>query len=193
MRYLKEFNTTSQEDLLIYACNQNDLKAVKALINNDVDPNSLNSTGEGALHEASQKGHLDIVKYLIESGADVNFLDKKGRTALIYASVRGHIDIVKYLVDLGADVMINTDDGNDWTAADVAMNSGHFNIFTYLITHPDMFNYIDTLLAMLNKGAMQYSTTFDSEKNLMTRYKTYMQELDHEMTHEDRLELIKML
>jgi ankyrin repeat protein len=81
----------TNEDFLIKAVVENNLKTIKALVTSGTDINAYNSL---ALRFAAKNGYFDIVKFLVENGADVNIENKE---ALRWAIKYGHIKIVDYL------------------------------------------------------------------------------------------------
>ena len=66
------------------ACREGDLRAVRALIAAQADPNAhaSTSTGSTALHEAMLAGHREVVQALLAAGALVSPRDSHGNTPL---------------------------------------------------------------------------------------------------------------
>lgn len=60
------------------------------------------STGETALHFASQNGHTKIVKKLLKAGADPNVRDNLGHTPLCLAALKGKYTVGRILLKNGA-------------------------------------------------------------------------------------------
>ena len=60
---------------IIVAAKQNNLKAVKELLDMNVDADSTNDsfTGDAAMHFAIKHNNYEMVKWLIAAGANLNF------------------------------------------------------------------------------------------------------------------------
>ena len=95
----------SQEPLLFYAIQEDNLDVVKLLIKRgatiDVLFNDLN-----ALMYCSVKGKTEIGSYLLSVGAKVNSLNSRRNTALIYAARYGRLPFVRLLLDNGANTEV---------------------------------------------------------------------------------------
>ena len=102
------------EEELIKACEDGDLKKVESLVEKGFDINAKNNYGWTALMWASTIGisTIDIVKYLVKEGADINAKNNYGWTALMFASMVGSFDIVKHLIYKGSDINIKNNDGD---------------------------------------------------------------------------------
>jgi len=61
---------------------QTTIDALRLCLDNGVDINAFNTTGQTALHIAAGRGLDEVVKFLAESGAKLTRTDKQGRTAL---------------------------------------------------------------------------------------------------------------
>jgi uncharacterized protein len=61
---------------------QTTIEALKLCLDNGIDINAFNTTGQTALHIAAGRGLDEVVKFLAESGAKLQRTDKQGRTAL---------------------------------------------------------------------------------------------------------------
>lgn len=90
------------------ACENDDLKTVKKLLNTRSNVQLIDATmaeyGESPLHWAVNNKHLDIVKLLVKHGADVNVADEMGITPLHMAADSGSVEMAKFLIDNGADI-----------------------------------------------------------------------------------------
>ena len=120
---------------LIHAIENNDIDLVRQLLDNGIDINLRDSTGNTALMWASQEGHNEIVELLLIEGADVNNIDLDGDTALMLASQEGHTDIMKLLLNSGADPNIQDFDGDT------------------LIMTLSFYGYIENIELLLDSGA----------------------------------------
>lgn len=85
-KYAKEPTIENREKAFRVAAYQGDLPALKLFIALNVHVNEPGpSTGQTALHRATQAGHISCVEFLLASGADKNIPDNKGKTAMDYA------------------------------------------------------------------------------------------------------------
>ncbi len=69
------------------ACQSQNFKIIKSLIEYDADVNGVDEYGQTALFDAIEvkKANIDIIQFLLENGADVNQEDNKGITPLSFA------------------------------------------------------------------------------------------------------------
>ena len=111
------------------AIEDNDINAVKLLLEYKADINIRNKYNDTALILASRYGHTEIVKLLLKA-VDVNIQNYYNNTALISASIKGHIEIVKLL--LGAGAYINIKGEQNKTAIEWASGEGHTEIVKLL-------------------------------------------------------------
>ena len=89
--------------LLLSACRDGRLSAVRRLVKRGVDVNQAGKDGYTPVHIAAKKGHLEIVQWLVKVGADANQGNQDG-TPVTDAAFNRHLEIVQCLVKLGADV-----------------------------------------------------------------------------------------
>eukprot|EP00980_Cylindrotheca_fusiformis_P029109 scaffold22721_cov137-Cylindrotheca_fusiformis.AAC.4 len=74
------------------------------LLQNNVDPNGVDASGQTALHLCADRGHLECMKLLINApNANLNAGDKDGITSLHAAVISGHADACRLLLNAGAD------------------------------------------------------------------------------------------
>jgi len=92
--------------------------AVRELLDNGYDVNTLDRFGDTALSEAAAHWYIDIFQILLDAGADVNLSDLQSNTPLHFATRRNNIDLVRQLICAGADANIRN--LNNESALDVA-------------------------------------------------------------------------
>ncbi len=86
------------------AAANNDVEAVRDLVDAGVDVNAKSTVGESILTNAVIRAGPEVVQILVDAGADVNAKDNFGRTVLTAAIDFGaDPDIVRFLVEAGAD------------------------------------------------------------------------------------------
>ena len=88
--------------VLMDAVKQQDVQAVRALLERRVDVNTAEADGSTALHWASYRDQLETADLLIRAGADVNAATDLGVTPLWLASQNGSVGIVRRLLEAGA-------------------------------------------------------------------------------------------
>ena len=69
------------------ACQEQNLKIIRALIEHDANINGVDENGQSALFYAIEvkKANINIIKLLLDNGADINQEDNKGITPLSFA------------------------------------------------------------------------------------------------------------
>ena len=89
---------------LYHAAANNDVEAVRDLVDAGVDVNAKSTQGESILANAVIRAGPEVVRILVDAGADVNAEGNFGRTVLTQAIDFGaHPDILRLLVEAGAD------------------------------------------------------------------------------------------
>ena len=83
---------------LFIACKFNNLRIVKAAIQQGVDFNETDEEGRTVFYAACCNGHLEIVKELINQRVDIEKPDKHGRTPFYAACQWNHIEVVRELI-----------------------------------------------------------------------------------------------
>ncbi len=103
-------------DFLLFV-NDGNLEGIKETFSPDL-LNTVDSSGDSALHIAVLKKNLPIVQFLIENGADVNIQNKLGKTALHHAGEQNAVDIAKLIIAHGGrlDIYDSYNNGPLWTA-----------------------------------------------------------------------------
>lgn len=90
-------------DMLVRACETNNMKKVADLLLLGDDPNGVGENGWTPLMAASYAGHTQTVKLLLSSGANPNAIARDGATPLIMTALKGHVDAARALLAAGAD------------------------------------------------------------------------------------------
>lgn len=92
-----------QEELLIEAIQDDDLKEVQYLLQTGVNPNILSEGGDLCIRFAISNKNLDIVNALLDHGADPNIIDKNRDPIILEAIRSGKLEILNSLLEKGAD------------------------------------------------------------------------------------------
>ena len=98
---------------------------LQAIIDNDVDVNAANKSGETALWIACHRDDVDAINVLLSAGANLNLLSAEGNTYLhcaVYGKKCCKEEVLQALIDHDADVNV-TNKGNE-TALLVACKWG---------------------------------------------------------------------
>ena len=120
------------DTLLIHAVKNQNLEAVLALLEHQVDPNEVNKKGVTPISAAATKGGIEIIEPLIRYGAKVDSLNTTtGSTALIQASHFGNLEAAKMLILHSARADAANQKGT--TALMRASQEGHVGISRLLI------------------------------------------------------------
>lgn len=78
---------------------------MRKLLQQGMDPNTVDERGRPALVKAMQLESLRVAQELIKApGIHINAVSTAGETALMHACIKGHIDVVRQLLALGARV-----------------------------------------------------------------------------------------
>ena len=84
------------------AIEEDDVKAVRALLNKGIHADTpVGEFGTG-LHICSLQNRMEMVRVLVENGADVNLKSSMGETPLMLAVMYGHVEMVRFYVKHGA-------------------------------------------------------------------------------------------
>src|SRR5215831_3634350 len=82
-----------------------DVRAIRSLLNQGIDPNRKDSGGYTALMWAARFGNIQVMDTLLNSGADPNLLDGHNRwNALIHAIHKGEDKAAVLLMNSGANI-----------------------------------------------------------------------------------------
>ena len=142
-----------RERALIFAAEEEDVDALRDLLEKGVDPNAIDirwlcrddfcqiyGENETALHISAERGYVEIVKQLIKAGANVNAVyavtagDAGGDfTPLTNAAQGGHAEVVKLLLEAGVDANSKANNFYCLTALGHALAGGHADIVDMLL------------------------------------------------------------
>ena len=180
---------------LLAAARSGSVPAVRLLLARGVDVNAAETYQQTtALMWAAAENHLDVVDLLIEAGADVNrqahvtaVTDRKnadhpsgGFTPLMWAARAGNETMVRRLVARGANV--NLKNGDDASAAMIAIYNDHFDVAATLIELGSDVNDGSLYMAVEMRDATTDQFAFDGSRRRP----------DHPNTH-TALDLMTML
>jgi len=125
---------------LILACQRGEKSLIKTLVEQGVNINGINNSGETPLMAAinyTKRRNINnnsIINYLVEQGANVNAIDHLGNTPLTIACEYGNEAVVKYLIAKGANIHGMTVDNKKWkTPLITACKYHQFHIGRYLV------------------------------------------------------------
>ncbi|MFC1781735.1 ankyrin repeat domain-containing protein [Planctomycetota bacterium] len=112
------------------------LLKVRALIQEGVNIEALDSDGRTALYCAAQAGQVEIAELLIGEGADVKATIRaraRGETPLHTAAANGHKEAAELLIVKGANVNAKIRGGGEETPLHTAAANGHKEVAELLI------------------------------------------------------------
>jgi uncharacterized protein len=124
----------SRKKVLLKAVESGDLRRLRALLDQGVDPDFQNTDGETLLMLAMHRGHVDTANMLLDAGADVHLRSNDGATALFWAARYGYLELVERLLAAGANVYAARD-RRDNTPLAAAVGCGHVAVVRTLIKH----------------------------------------------------------
>jgi len=120
------------------ATRKGDRAAVRTLLQQKVDVNSLAADGTTALHWAVRADDLELAELLIRAGANVSAGDRYGVTPLQLACVNGNAAMIRKLLDSGADA--NSKDPTGETALMTGARTGVPDALKVLLDHGSAVN-----------------------------------------------------
>ncbi|MFN0164560.1 MAG: ankyrin repeat domain-containing protein [Burkholderiales bacterium] len=123
-------------DDFLNAVKRADVGTVTRLLRRGMDANTVDPTGQPALHLAARYGSLEVVKTLVAARADIDRRNAAGESAVMLAALAGHLAVVEFLV--GKEAQINHP---GWTPLIYAAANGHRKIVEILLEN---HAYIDS-------------------------------------------------
>jgi len=131
-RHLPKARTIQDFDRYIFSASASDnINGLRALLDEGINPNTKNASGNTPLMAAALTGSLNTARLLLIKGAGVNIQNDLGLTALHIAASKGGNRVVKTLINAGAEVDLQDEHGN--TALMSAALSGNLNAAQSLI------------------------------------------------------------
>lgn len=111
------------------AITQNDAAAVRALLARGFDANTVDESGQPALHRALRLGAFDVAQLLVDApAAQIDVRNASDETPLMLAALKGQRALVQRLLALGADV-----NKPGWAPLHYAATAGHVGILDDLL------------------------------------------------------------
>jgi len=127
---------------LLKAVQENDLEAVKIIVNNDLSQIiAEDAAGRQAIHFAANKGNLKILSFLIKKGADPASETAAGTSVLHFAAIGGHTEVVKLLLE--KDIPFDKKNRGQITPLYYAAMRGHEEVVSLLLdknADPDAYD-----------------------------------------------------
>lgn len=108
----KNLQADSQGNRLLAAASSSNESELASLLEEGVDVDYQDSSGQTALHLSSDKGSLPCINLLLKHGANVNLQDSDGVSALQTAVIAGCVDACRVLLQNGADPDLADNDGD---------------------------------------------------------------------------------
>lgn len=114
-----------------YPCDEVGL--IDKLLARGADAHHADFRGQQVLHTACIGNSPQCLERLLQAGVFIDALDHQDFTPLMHAAEQGHIGICQRLIDHQA--RINTYSFEGQTAVDLARESGHFELASFLESH----------------------------------------------------------
>lgn len=112
MRSKRTKTIDDQNEKLLLACENADLKLVQRLLEDGAESTAVNSSGESPLHLAVKSGDRKMVEFVInELRIPTNIRDAFGRTPLHWAAQQGNVPVTECLLLAQANVEAKDDMG----------------------------------------------------------------------------------
>ncbi len=146
---------------LYIAVRSGKIKAVKGVLENDVELEVTDSRGKTAIRYAVEHRYYDIVLQLLKHKVNLEAKDSEGRTALIDAIQINELGIVKSLLEYGANG--NVADNNGKTALMYAVQPDYITVVELLLEQGVDIEAADNING---KTALRYAVISNSEKSV---------------------------
>ncbi len=169
------------------------------LLNQDIDVNIVDQSGESALFDCARKGKLTIAKKLISKYANLNLQNNRGETVLHLAAHKGDLDFIKLLVE--SEALLDVKTSYDRLPVHYAILAGHVHLINYLMetSNQSLFYFDENQNSFLHYAARTTSIEMirffldnDLDPNgLNSQFETPLFNAVKDGTRETVLELLK--
>ena len=88
----------NQNSFLHYAARTTSIEMIRFFLDNDLDPNGLNSIWNTTFN-AVKDGTRETVLELLKRDSFINLLNRRYETPIVLAKIHGHLDILELLKD----------------------------------------------------------------------------------------------
>jgi ankyrin repeat protein len=130
---INDGDAVSPESKLRHACIQNNTQLLQQSIDDGVNVNGCDESGQTPLHFAVDRGNMECIRLLINNGANVNAVDCDGISVLLTGAMVGDLDIVRLLLESGADPDATDEDGE--TARTFVNEDGNVDMMDLFATY----------------------------------------------------------
>lgn len=124
--------TTDRGRYEFIAAKQNNLAALKAIMELSDDKNIVDDKGNSLIHYAVANGNKEMLSFLLEQGLNPNKVNSFGEFPLYTAVRSGNSEMVKMLLDKGANSKVNEKTYGS-TPLHLAASYGYISIAGYLL------------------------------------------------------------
>ena len=118
---------------LVDAVRLGDVEAVRALLTQQVDPNSADAEGSAALLWAAHRDDLAVAEVLLQAGARADQANRFGATPLLVAATNGSAEMLEMLLVAGANPNGGLPEGE--TALMRTARAGRVDAIAMLLAH----------------------------------------------------------
>ncbi|KAM4633768.1 ankyrin repeat and EF-hand domain-containing protein 1 [Polymixia lowei] len=108
---------------LMEATKAGSLQLVRAILQREGKPNTLDMKRLGAVHYAAMGGFLEVIQVLCAYSADTGVVNSEGNTPLHYAAATGHANCCRFLSQRGCNPKLKNLEG--LLPRQIAKESGH--------------------------------------------------------------------
>jgi len=140
--------------LMVAASNDN-LQAVKCLLEHGADPSLQDNDGWNVLHFAS-RGGPEIIELILSHVPTIDSITKKGSTPLMLAVSNDKLQAFKCLWEHGADLSLQDNDG--WNVLHFASRGGNPKIIELILSH------VPSIDSKTKKGSTPLMLAVSSDK-----------------------------